>query len=64
MSKERELLVRWADIDNADYKILDDTIKFLAQPEQDNIQYLLDQVSRLFAENAMLKAKWGHSDER
>jgi len=28
------------------------------QPEQGNIQYLLDQVSRLTAENAMLKEKW------
>ena len=26
--------------------------------EQDNIQYLLDQVARLTAENAMLKGKW------
>ena len=28
------------------------------QPKQDNIQYLLDQVARLTAENAMLKEKW------
>jgi len=26
--------------------------------EQDTAQYLLDQVSRLIAENAMLKEKW------
>ena len=26
--------------------------------EQDNIQYLLDQVAKLTAENAMLKEKW------
>ena len=30
----------------------------LNQPEQDYIQYLLDQVARLTAENAMLKEKW------
>ena len=38
--------------------ILNDIRKLLAQPEQDNIQYLLDQVARLTAENAMLKEKW------
>ena len=32
--------------------------ELLDQPEQDNIQYLLDQVARLTAENAMLKEKW------
>ena len=34
-----------------------DIVELLAQPEQDNTQYLLDQVSRLTAENAMLKEK-------
>lgn len=29
--------------------------------KQDNIQYLLDQVARLTAENAMLKEKWSIS---
>ncbi|CAB4169102.1 hypothetical protein UFOVP1516_2 [uncultured Caudovirales phage] len=38
--------------------ILNDIRKLLAQPEQGNTQYLLDQVSRLTAENAMLKEKW------
>ena len=36
----------------------DEIEQLLAQPEQDNTQYLLDQVSRLTAENAMLKEKW------
>jgi hypothetical protein len=35
-----------------------DHIYQTTQPEQDNIQYLLDQVARLTAENAMLKEKW------
>jgi hypothetical protein len=33
------------------------------KPEQDNIQYLLDQVARLTAENAMLKEKWSTSKQ-
>jgi hypothetical protein len=37
--------------------LLKDISELLAQPEQDNIQYLLDQVARLTAENAMLKEK-------
>ena len=37
---------------------LRDVEELLAQPEQNNTQYLLDQVSRLTAENAMLKEKW------
>jgi hypothetical protein len=32
--------------------------EILDKPEQEETQYLLDQVSRLFAENAMLKEKW------
>ena len=35
----------------------DEIEQLLAQPEQDNTQYLLDQVSRLTAENAMLKER-------
>jgi hypothetical protein len=34
MSKERELLFRWVDIDVPDYKLLADTKELLAQPEQ------------------------------
>jgi hypothetical protein len=30
----------------------------IMKTEQDTAQYLLDQVSRLIAENAMLKEKW------
>ena len=62
MSKERELLQRC--LDEFEYKgvacneLCIDINKLLAQPEQDNIQYLLDQVARLTAENAMLKEKW------
>ena len=39
-------------------KIADEIQKLFAQPEQDSIQYLLDQVARLTAENSMLKEKW------
>jgi hypothetical protein len=39
------------------------TQELLAQPEQDNIQYLLDQVARLTAENAMLKEKWQEPEQ-
>lgn len=62
MSIERELLQRC--LDEFEYKgvacneLCIDINKLLAQPEQDNIQYLLDQVARLTAENAMLKEKW------
>jgi hypothetical protein len=38
--------------------------ELLAQPEQDNTQYLLDQVCRLTAENAMLKEKWNAQAEQ
>lgn len=60
MNKERDLLERWVMQNNfAEYYALrEETVTFLAQPEQDNIQYLLDQVSRLTAENTMLKEKW------
>ena len=44
MSKERELLKRF--------------IAELKTEEDVNTQYLLDQVSRLISENAMLKEKW------
>jgi hypothetical protein len=30
----------------------------MSKEREDNIQYLLDQVARLTAENAMLKEKW------
>ena len=32
--------------------------QLLNNPEQNNTQYLLDQVARLTVENAMLKEKW------
>ena len=63
MSTERELLKKALDfmLDaganlNPLFKEINDNL--LAQPEQDNTQYLLDQVARLTAENAMLKEKW------
>jgi hypothetical protein len=61
MSKERKLLGRWhnGDLLPEEYMaLMKETRELLAQPEQDNIQYLLDQVARLTAENAMLKEKW------
>ena len=61
MSKERELLERWvSQFGNLrhDFNLLTETKELLAQPEQNNTQYLLDQVSMLRAENAMLKEKW------
>jgi len=63
MSKERDLLEKVISGDNKgdffiSYDLYKDINTFLAQPEQDNIQYLLDQVARLTAENAMLKEKW------
>lgn len=67
MSKERELikdmkiLIECTSMGglqrNADV-LIGRAIELLAQPEQDNPQYLLDQVARLTAENAMLKEKW------
>ena len=61
MSVERKLLGRWhnGDLLPEEYmRLMKETKELLAQPEQDNIQYLLDQVARLTAENAMLKEKW------
>lgn len=60
MSKERALLNLCAVAFKARDicpLLLKDISELLAQPEQDNIQYLLDQVARLTAENAMLKEK-------
>ena len=60
MSKEREYLLQAANIlsDFTEYDKFASTIyERLAQPDI-NTQYLLDQVSRLIAENAMLKEKW------
>ena len=60
MSRERELLGRWhnGDLLPEEYmKLMKDTKELLAQPDI-NTQYLLDQVARLTAENAMLKEKW------
>jgi hypothetical protein len=45
-------------INKYQYEIAKLKEQLFAQPEQDKTQYLLDQVSRLFAENAMLKEKW------
>ena len=59
MSKERELLQRLVDSGVlGGYSFIAEVKELLAQPEQNNTQYLLEQVSRLTAENAMLKEKW------
>lgn len=62
MSKEKELLRRVRDtlhaLKETPYDLYWDIQTALDQPEQDNIQYLLDQVARLTAENTMLKEKW------
>ena len=58
MSKERELLKTILATGWLNNTISCEVEELLAQPEQDNIQYLLDQVARLTAENAMLKEKW------
>jgi len=61
MSKERGLLNLCAvafKARNICPFLLTEISELLAQPKQDNIQYLLDQVARLTAENAMLKEKW------
>ena len=68
MSRERELLKEFIDfVDSYEFyptersmiwEIVSRTQELLAQPEQNNTQYLLDQVARLTAENAMLKEKW------
>ena len=68
MNKERELLERLVlasmgclslhSVDLSDiYDLLIEAQELLAQPDV-NTQYLLDQVSRLTSENAMLKEKW------
>ena len=63
MSQERELLQEvlnqgYFSKDTVMADIFNRITKLLAQPEPDNTRYLLDQVSRLTAENAMLKEKW------
>ena len=58
MSKERELLKKILNTGWLNHELSCEVEAILAQPEQDNIQYLLDQVARLTAENAMLKEKW------
>ncbi len=63
MSKERELLGRVLEGDHGgDFFITNRLLKeiqtLLTQPEQNNTQYLVEGVSRLRAENAMLKEKW------
>jgi len=58
MSKERELLKKVLATGWLDHTLSCEVETLLARPEQDNIQYLLDQVARLTAENAMLKEKW------
>ena len=63
MSKERELLKQV--VENFAYvhdmHLIVAIQKLLAQPEHNNTQYLLDQVARLTAENAMLKEKWSEA---
>ncbi len=61
MSKERGLLNLCAvtfKARNICPLLLKEISELLNEPEQDNTQYLLDQVARLTAENAMLKEKW------
>ena len=58
MSKEREFLKKLRYASLLENNLRKELEELLAQPEQDNIQYLLDQVARLTAENAMLKEKW------
>ena len=61
MSAERDLLWRIQQVlqgERDNYGFVGEIEELLAQPEQDNTQYLLDQVARLTAENAMLKEKW------
>ena len=60
MSKERELLWRIQQVlqgEHDDYGFPGEIEELLTQPDI-NTQYLLDQVARLTAENAMLKEKW------
>ena len=60
MSKERELLARVLGSRTfmQGVALRREIEELLTQPEQNNTQYLLEQVSRLTAENAMLKEKW------
>jgi hypothetical protein len=63
MSKEREILKKILmlyreDKSCMDWRTANEIQVLLDKPEQEETQYLLDQVSRLFAENAMLKEKW------
>lgn len=58
MSKERELLKKILATGWLNNELSNEVEELLAQPEQNNTQYLLDQVSILTAENAMLKEKW------
>ena len=67
MSEERELLKRFMTelkTEEDVVSLFNDIKECLALPEQDNIQYLLDQVARLTAENAMLKEKWSAPKQR
>ena len=57
MSKERELLKKILATGWLDHELSCEVEELLAQPDI-VIQYLLDQVIRLTAENAMLKEKW------
>ena len=58
MSREREVLKKILATGWLDHNLSNEVEELLAQPEQNNTQYLLDQVSILTAENAMLKEKW------
>ena len=64
MRKERELLKECRLILDTPFNgstginLRNRIAELLTQPEQNNTQYLLEQVSRLTAENAMLKEKW------
>ena len=58
MSKEKDLLKKILATGWLNNTISCEVEELLAQPEQNNTQYLLDQVARLTAENAMLKEKW------
>ena len=57
MSKEREVLKKILATGGLNYELSCEVEELLAQPDI-NTQYLLDQVSRLTAENAMIKEKW------
>ena len=58
MSAEIELLKKILATGWLNNTISCEVEELLAQPEQNTTQYLLDQVARLTAENAMLKEKW------